>query len=491
MLALVERVHRTIQRYDLLPPGARVLVAASGGADSTALLCLLSELAPRGGFTLAGLAHFNHRLRPAAGEDERFCRDLAAGLSLPIEVADGDVSAGARRARTSLEDAARRMRYAFLAEAADRMGASHIAVGHTRDDQAETVLLALIRGAGPRGLAGMAARRGRIVRPLIEQSHDELVRWLSSRQRTFREDESNLDPRFLRNRVRHELLPLLRGRFSPGIVSVLARAAVIAGDDAALLDEQAAAALAGIVAAGADPGATVLDAGALAAWPPALARRVAAIALSRVAGGARTIGFDHAERLVALAAGAVRGPISLPGQQAELLNGRVWLRPRAGRSGRAPGAGLNSFRVPLSIPGEAVVPGGRVVSSELGPSPAWEGGHSFIPAVRERAPGEPVLTVRAGFGARWTAVVDARTVSGLTVRFRRPGDLFRPLGLGGRKKLQDFFVDCKVPRDQRDRTPIVVDGADRIVWVAGHAIAEDYRVTGVTRDVVILKLRGE
>jgi tRNA(Ile)-lysidine synthase len=291
--------------------------------------------------------------------------------------------------------------------------------------------------------------------------------------------------------VRHELLPLLRGRFSPGIVSVLARAAVIAADDAALLDEQAAAALSAVVVEGTDPAVTVLDAAALAACPRALARRVAVLALQRLGGGARTIEFDQAERLLALAAGAIRGPISLPGQQAELLKGRLWLRRREGRTEQSAGHAVNSFRVPLSIPGEAVVPGGRIVSSELGPSAGWEGGYFSHSGGRERAPGEPVLPVRTGFGARLTAVVDARTVAALGVRFRRPGDFFRPLGLGGRKKLQDFFVDCKVPRDQRDRTPIVVDGADHIVWVAGHAIAEDYRVTGVTRDVVILKLRGE
>ena len=468
MTSLVERVHRTIHRYSLLPPDAGVLVAASGGADSTALLFLLAELMPEGRFRLAGVAHYNHQLRAEASEDESFCRELAARLSLPFEAGTGDVAAESARTRTSLEDAGRRMRYAFLREAASRLGASHIAVGHTRDDQAETVLLALVRGAGPRGLAGMAARRGAIVRPLIEQSHDELVQWLRSRQIPFREDESNRDPRFLRNRVRHELLPVLRERFSPAIVSVLGRTAAIAADDAVFLDARAAEAFASVVLPAAGRRCLVLDGPRLASCPPAIARRVAALALARFGGGAGAIGFEQAERLVALASGELRGPLSFPGQQAEILAGRLRLTPRTGRSAGKAGPRLNSFRAALSIPGETLVPDGRVLSTEL-----------------------RRLDQGSELGGGCTAVIDASSVSALGVRFRRPGDQFRPLGLRGSKKLQDFFVDRKVPRDRRDATPLVVDADDRIVWVAGHVIAEDFRVGPGTRDVVILKLRGE
>ena len=466
MVSLVERVHRTIHRYGLLRPEARVLVAVSGGADSTALLHVLHELSAAAGFALAGVAHYNHRLRPEAGADEAFCRELAASLSLPFVPGGGDVAAEAARTRSSLEETGRRMRYAFLEDAAARLGASHVAVGHTLDDQAETVLLALLRGAGTRGLAGMWPRRGAVVRPLIEQSHAELVDWLTRRGLGFREDESNRDTRFLRNRVRHELIPLLRCRFSPATVPVLARAAAIAADDARFLEAQAEQAFPHVVLPAAGGRCLVLDAGRLTGCEPAIARRVAALALSRFGRG--RVGFGQVDRLLALAAGRLDGPVSFPGQQAEIVGGRVRLTPRAGRVGAGPGPRLNSFRAALSIPGEALLPDGRILSSEL----------------RHRGD----MAVLAG---RFTAVLDAATVPSLAVRFRQPGDRFRPLGLGGRKKLQDYFVDRKVPRDHRDATPLVVDAGDRIVWVAGHVIAEDFRVGLGTSDVVILKLRGE
>ena len=475
MSFLTERVCRTIERYGLLPPGARVIVAASGGADSTALVCLLHDAAARLGIELVGLAHFNHLLRgEAAGEDERFCQALADRLSLPFDAGRGDVRAAARRLGLSIEEAGRRLRYEFLDRAKERAGATHVAVGHTRDDQAETVLMHLLRGAGTLGLGGMPVSREALVRPLVDCGHGELVDYLAAAGVAFREDESNLDPRHLRNRIRHEVIPVLE-QIAPTTRQALARAAESARADADYLDELAAGRLAQI--AEPEPGAGLtLDARALTGLPIALARRVASLALKQASGG-RFVGFDQAERLLALARGSLRGPTALPGVRASLSgSGRLQIVPARGR-GRAgePAMGAPGifFRESLSIPGEAVLGDGRALSSELRP-----GG---LEAVGVLDPGS----------SRWTAVVDADLVSGLAVRYRRPGDRFRPLGLGGHKKLQDVFVDRRVPRDERDRVPLVVDRDDQIVWVAGYAISEDFRVTGRTRAVVILTVRGE
>jgi tRNA(Ile)-lysidine synthase len=472
---LTERVCRTIDRHRLLPPGARVLVAASGGADSTALVCLLRDATVRLGIDLVGLAHFNHMLRGAAADqDERFCRDLADRFSLAFDAGRGDVRAAARRWGTSIEDAGRRLRYEFLAEARVRAGATHVAVGHTRDDQAETVLLNLLRGAGTLGLGGMPVHRGTFVRPLIDCRHRELVEYLAASGVPFREDESNLDRRHLRNRVRHEVLPVLES-VTPSAAAALARAAESARADAEYLDELAAEALTRVVR---EPtgGAVTLDVTALTALPIVLARRVAGLALRRASGG-RFVGFDQIERLLALARGERRGPMALPGVRASVAgSGGLILASATGR-GPAQPQNLRSPRTfsckLLSIPGEAVIGDRAVLSSELRPG------------------GLETVSLGASDLDPSTGVVDADLVSDLSVRYRRPGDRFHPLGLGGHKKLQDFFVDRKVPRGERDRIPLVVDRDDRIVWIAGYAISEDFRVSEHTRTVVILKLRGE
>jgi tRNA(Ile)-lysidine synthase len=474
MPVLSERVCRTIDRYRLLPPGAGVLVAVSGGADSTALVYLLREASSRLGIRLAGLAHFNHLLRGAASDaDERFCREMAGDLGLRFEAGRGDVRAAARQRSTSFEDAGRQLRYAFFEEARGRTGASHVAVGHTRDDQAETVLLNLLRGAGTTGLGGMPARRGSIIRPLVDFTHRELVEWLAEAGIPFREDESNRDRRFLRNRVRHEILPALTA-VVPSASDAIARAAEITRVDAEFLDELAAREFVRVAGTSND-GLCAVEAAGLAAMPTALGRRVARLALGAVPGRG-FLGFEHTQKVLDLARGAVRGPVRLPGRCVTLTGaGQLVVAVAHGR-GRE-GQGFAAFRtfsaVPLSIPGEAPLADGRAVSCAL------------------RQGGIAALAGHLAGADRMTAVVDADLVAGLNVRFRRRGDRFRPLGLAGRKTLQDFFVDRKVPREERDRTPLVVDADDRVVWVAGHAISADFSVTERTRAVVILKLRGE
>lgn len=224
--ALVGRVLDTCRRWDMLPRGGLVLCAVSGGRDSMALLHLLRGLAGEEGFSLA-VAHFDHRLRPAAERDAAFVREQCRAMDIPCHTGSGDVAAAARETGRSLEDAARQMRYDFLERTADRVGAVRIATAHHRQDNAETLLLNLTRGAGLQGLAGIPPVRGRIVRPLLEVDRGEIDRYVADHRIPYVEDETNADPAYARrNRLRLEVLPLLE-EISPGCTGRMTRAAAL------------------------------------------------------------------------------------------------------------------------------------------------------------------------------------------------------------------------------------------------------------------------
>lgn len=375
---ILDRIRDTVRRHSQLDAGDRVIIALSGGPDSVALSHLLPVVAPAFGAEVVGLAHLNHQLRPTAADDERFCRELAVRLALPIEVEGADVRAAARAARTSIEDGGRRVRYAFLRRAAARLGATRIAVAHHRDDQAETVLLRLLRGAGATGLAAIRPRLGGVIRPLLETPRAEIEQFLAEAGLAFCVDPTNADVAYPRNRVRHELLPYLARHFGPGVPLALARQATLAREDAEWLDQVATETARSLVLEEVGPVVTV-DIAPLLALPPALGRRVLRLALGRCAGD-RFIGFAHVDAVLTLArgpngpghAGSSGGPsgsgdagepggsavrrsdsgsaqtagravsgkrsprvIDLPGQRVKRIRGRLHLTPLALDTGRA------------------------------------------------------------------------------------------------------------------------------------------------------------
>jgi tRNA(Ile)-lysidine synthase len=339
-MLLTDTVLRTIRRYRLLPRGGRVLCALSGGADSVALLHILLALQERGELVLAGAAHFNHGLRGAdADADEQFCRELSAAFALRFEAGRGNVAERARAEKRSIEDMARTARYEFLTDAAACLSADVIAVAHTRDDQAETFLLRLIRGAGTRGLGAIRPRAGRVIRPLIDLRRETLRSYARRRGLAHREDATNADVGIPRNRVRHELLPYLEREFSSGIVEVLAREAASAQEDEDRLTAEAIELVASVVLTSTP---VTIDAEALGRLHPALAARVAREALRRAAGG-RFVGFDHIRRFLEFVREARDGSaLSLPGQQAVREGSRVVFRPEPPRPRRGVSKELGS-----------------------------------------------------------------------------------------------------------------------------------------------------
>ena len=462
MSTLASRVGRTIRRRELLGDDDRVAVAVSGGPDSVAMAWVLRDLERNAGWRLAGLIHVNHRLRASeSDEDEQFCRDLAGRLGLPIVVKAADVLERARERRQSIEAAARIERYACFEQAAIELDATCVATGHTRDDQAETVLLRLFRGAGGRGLSAIRPRRGIYRRPLIDISHDDVRADLAARGETAREDGSNSDVTIPRNYLRRSVLPAIVGDW-PGAVAALARFAELAADDEQFLAATARE-VSLAVALPAAGGVQQIDGRGLNQLPAALARRIVRQALE-AAGAAPNFRDVEAVRALARSRKAA-GHLDLDGVEIEKAGSVI-------RFGGTESVGaLGTFEYPLDVPGiVTLIETGATICASLKRGPA----------------------VRPIFGEpESVAVLQAEAVTlPLTVRSRRPGDRLRPLGSPGSRKLQDLFVDRKVPGIARDRVPLVVDHSGRIVWVVGHAIADECRVTRPESGMVILELKG-
>ena len=436
-MPLLPRVRRFAARHDLWQPGTRVVAAVSGGSDSVAMLFLLHDLQARGDLELAAVAHVNHQMRSVSGEDEAFCGSLATRLGIPFASTSVDVPALARSRKQSLELAARVARHAYLAELRATLGADVVATAHTRDDQAETVLMRLMRGTGSKGLAGILPRRQFRVRPVLCASRAELRGYLQARNEAWRDDETNADVTNPRNRVRHELLPYLQRHFNPGIQMALARTAETLAAEDAWLDRITAAACLDVIER--TPSEFAVQVDRLRVFPEAVQRRVLHRAL------AETLGRAPSHEDV----------VSLLGRM-EHFHGKWVLvhKPAA------------PFRLELAVPGEVRTEAGWLVRAEPFDTPQR-------------------CTPRAD-----VAQIDAAAVTGtLVVRSRRPGDRLKPVGLGGTKKLQDVLVDRKVSRHERANVPIVTDATERIIWVAGHVLGEEFRVTERTKSVIILNLR--
>jgi tRNA(Ile)-lysidine synthase len=458
-VGLERRVLGHILKQRIFTPREPVLVAISGGPDSTALLTILSRLRAKVDIDLAA-AHFDHMLRTRreAEDDTNFVRAVAAELDVPLVAGAADVRASARRNRHSLEDAARRLRYAFLGEQALSSSASCVSVGHTMDDQAETVLLHLIRGAGLDGLAGMRPRSHwpfgagpDVARPLLGIRRVDTERYCVELGIEVRRDPTNDVPIATRNRLRHELMPILR-RFNPKIEEAIARLADVASGESAYLDELAMSYFPD--AASLESGAVSVSRKELLRSHPAIARRLIRLAVEQARGATADIDAVHVEALLD-ALQASPGSYSLPAG----LTARTDDRSLTIYAGPAPAA-EEIPETKLSVPG-ATAAGRWNISAQITAVP---------PGLNEVTPAEALLDL-------------ARTGHQLTVRSRRPGDRLRPLGLGGEKKLQDILVDAKVPACERDGIPLICAG-DQIAWVVGHCIDDRFALGPGTQEAL-------
>lgn len=461
---LAKKVCETIRRERLFEPGAAVVVGVSGGADSVALLLLLRELAPVLKLRLS-VAHFNHRWRGRESDaDEAFVTVLAARLGLPFRS-----GRAGRKPSQNREARAREDRYRFLCTLAIETGAD-LAVAHHADDQAETFLLNLLRGAGPDGLSGMAPAgpaagfpAARLVRPLLSVTRAELRDYLGRQKQDWREDSSNSDLDLLRNRVRAEVLPVLAS-INPAVVETMGRTS-------AILREQSEAAR--LLASGwVEENAAeredevLLPLGPLRSLPPALRLAILREGIRRLSPGLGRLSRRHLSDLDRLALARDHGSLDLPGLSAVKQYDLLGLR-RAGkhaRSGQAPAESPRGQARALQIPGRV----------------EWEGPSRKLVVISARLGRVP--TAKDFFAA---AAIDPKKVAGgLQVRGRRPGDRYRPAGCEGRRSLKDVFNELRVPPLERDSWPLIVDD-EEIIWVPGMRPAEKAAVRSSDSIVVL------
>ncbi|MBT0664602.1 tRNA lysidine(34) synthetase TilS [Geobacter pelophilus] len=436
--SLFRKIDRTVQAHGLLSPGQTVVVAVSGGVDSIVLLDYLVSRRTSLGLSLI-VAHLNHSLRGNESDgDEAFVSLLAQGYGVPFECRREDIVARAARTGLSLEEAGREARYAFFSDVARISGADVVAIAHHLDDQAETVLLRLIRGSGTTGLAGMSHRSadGRYIRPLLDVERSEIERFVTSRKLGFRTDSSNSDSSFLRNRVRLELLPLLT-EYNPAIARRLAETAGIMAADEAILS--AAIAKRWQEVGSSSDHEAVLDGEAVSKDSQGERLRLYRYAIELLVGNLRRISYRHLQGIDRLLLqGPPNGSLNLPGGLVVTRCYRV----------------LTFSLQPLArdVPGEL-----RIMAEGVYDLPS--GGRVAV----ECCDGQ----VAASEDGRLELIVNlAELPFPWLVRSFLPGDRLEPRGMKGRKKVKDIFIDAKVPRPARQRIPLFFSGA-RLFWVAG------------------------
>ncbi|MCE5287239.1 MAG: tRNA lysidine(34) synthetase TilS [Pelosinus sp.] len=459
---MIKKVKAWIDKHKLIPPGSTVLAACSGGPDSLALVHILSQLQQEYKFTLA-VGHVDHMFRGVeSAEDARFVADFCRQLKLSCYQTAIDVPHYSKESGLSAEEAAREVRYGYLRSVAKKLGGALIATGHHRDDQAETVLMHLLRGSGSEGLGGMKARNSDIIRPFLVVSRSEIEEYCAKNKWQPRLDSTNLATEYLRNDLRLKLLPLLKREYNQAISEALCRSAEIIGAEHALIRELAESSFRQFVLE--ESGQLVIETAALSRLHIALQRELFRQIIQKKLGHLKGITFAHVEKLIKL---------SLSGETGSIIElpGRCIVRKEYGRvfvaiAGRKIARAIQPPGVTLIVPGITRLPNG-----------------SFVKAV--------LSDVRPESSDAKTAVFDwAALAKPIIVRTRLAGDRFQPLGLAGTKKIKDFFIDAKVTREVRAETLIFAD-AQEIIWLGGFRQAEHGKTTNATQHFLQITILQE
>ncbi len=456
----IAKVKRTIKKYGMLSHGDRVVVAVSGGPDSVCLLSVLRTLVPEYDLRLH-IAHLDHMFRgPGSAADARFVNRLAAKLGIPATIEAIDVPAYCRERGLSAQEGARDVRYRFLDRVAGSVAAGRIAVGHTANDQAETILMRLTRGAGPEALAGIPPLRDKIIRPLLGATRAEIRSWLQEEGLDFVSDPTNEQPVYTRNWIRLNIIPELE-RLNPRAVEALAAGAALLHDEAAALDQMLDPVGKDVLRR--EREAVHIDRSKFLALVPAARRRVLRAAVVMWSADIPGLSRIQTDEAIDFMDGAQTGRVMA-------LHGGLILERSYADFVLRPQRAQRTFCIPVTVPGTtAVVERSLTVHAEVidGPAAPQESGNYL-----------------------WQAQFDyAKIALPLSLRSRREGDRFCPAGMGGRsKKLQDFFVDEKVFRSKREEIPILATDRD-VLWVVGMRIDERFRPGPKTEKRLVVTVR--
>lgn len=463
MPGLIERVKLQINKFNMIKPGYRILVGVSGGPDSIALLHILSAL--QSGLQIKTyVAHVNHMLRGKESEEDACSvKEFAEKLSLPYFTENVDVRSYQKSSGLSLQEAAREVRYAFFERTARRMGADKVALGHHADDQAETLLLNLLRGTGLSGLKGIPYVRGKYIRPLLEIRRHEIEDYCRRHVLPVRQDSSNLKPVYTRNRIRLQLLPLLERDYNPQIVSALGRLSNICREEDNYLEQRTMEVYRSLLEEEKNK-ELVFNKEGLQSLPSFLCRRVLRLAWQQVTGETKELSYYHVEQLIKILQKKAGGNVIILPRGIRAVKTQLFLR----LSKNAETHPVPPYKYDLTVPGITYIP---EVDTDLRAELMIA---ADAPSFEEISSKEALLD--------YDLIKEP-----LQVRRRQEGDVFSPIGLGGTLKLKKFFIDNKISRYERDRIPLVVSGKD-ILWVGGLRPGENWKVTDKTTRCLYLQI---
>ena len=473
---LEEKILQTIKKFDMLSFNDRVLIGISGGPDSVTLLNVLLSFKKRYNLSVF-IAHLNHMLRgKESDEDVNFVKNLAQELCLPCEVKSCNLTEIAQKEHLTLEEAARKYRYKFYSETAKKFKTNKIALGHNADDQVETVLMRFLRGSGLEGLMGIPPVRGKIIRPLIECSREEIEEYCKENKIKYRVDSSNKEVVYFRNKIRLKLLPLLSKDYNKNIKDSMLRLRSIISEVSVYLNQETEL-LFKKVASRESSEMVIIDLKKFTSLPLALKRRIIRKSIEVVKGNLYSINFRHNNEILKLTEYQLgEKVIYLPDNlmAKKIYNKIIIYKKRISKD--------QTERIPTPWEYDLLIPGKTAIKSldiEV-----------EIKILDSADIKSSLYFNRKKSKGKFLEFIDYNKVKlPLKLRNRRSGDRFYPLKMNGLKKVKNFFIDNKIPKSHRDLIPILVDSEDKIIWIMGMRLDDRVKINSDTKKVLCLKIK--